>query len=131
VKIAFVTPRLELQPCIESFWVLESPTGLPASANSIAAPNGCSKLIIPYENSIVSVADGRLQVSHEQRMYFVGNRTDDRGIRPGYAGHRRYRMAFYFSKTGTVLQRVIHRAVGRVRRAALVRTALVAFLSCI
>jgi hypothetical protein len=38
------------------------------------------------------------------------------GIRPGHAGHRRYRMAFYFSNTGTVLQRVINRAVGRVRR---------------
>jgi AraC-like DNA-binding protein len=81
VKISFVTPRLELQPYIESFWVLESPTGLPASANSIAAPNGCSKLIIPYENSIVSVADGRIQLSHEQRMYFVGNRDSATLIR--------------------------------------------------
>jgi len=81
VKISFVTPRLELRPYIESFWVLESPTGLPASANSIAAPNGCSKLIIPYENSIVSVADGRIQLSHEQRMYFVGNRDSATLIR--------------------------------------------------
>ena len=53
MKISFVTPRAELQPYIESLWNLESLTGLPATADSIAAPNGCSKLIVPYENSIV------------------------------------------------------------------------------
>jgi AraC-like DNA-binding protein len=81
MKISFVTPRAELQPCIESFWVLESLTGLPATADSIAAPNGCSKLIVPYENSIVSVANGRVQISHEQRIYFVGNRDSATHIR--------------------------------------------------
>jgi hypothetical protein len=35
-------------------------------------------------------------------------------------------MAFYFSNTGTVLQRVINHAVGRVRRVALMPIALVA-----
>jgi AraC-like DNA-binding protein len=74
VKISFVRPRPELRPYVESFWVLESPIGLSPSALSIAAPNGCSKLIIPYENSIVSVADGRTQMSYAHRMYFVGNR---------------------------------------------------------
>ena len=54
MKVTFVKPRHELKPYIESFWVLESPSGLPASDSSIAAPNGCSKLIIPYENSLVS-----------------------------------------------------------------------------
>ena len=81
MKISFVRPRPELQPYIESFWVLESPTGLPASATSIAAPNGCSKLIIPYENSIVSVANGRTQMSYAHRMYFVGNRDSATIIR--------------------------------------------------
>jgi AraC-like DNA-binding protein len=81
MKISFVTPRAELQPYIESLWVLESLTGLPADADSIAAPNGCSKFIIPYENSIVSVANGRMQLSHVQRMYFVGNRDSATLIR--------------------------------------------------
>src|SRR5262245_6730687 len=81
MTISFVTPRAELQPYIESFWVLQSPTGLPAAADSIAAPNGCSKLIIPYENSIVSVANGRMQISHAQHMYFVGNRDSATHIR--------------------------------------------------
>jgi AraC-like DNA-binding protein len=74
MKITFVKPRHELQPYIDSFWVFESPIGFPVTDSSIAAPNGCSKLIIPYENSLVSVANGRVQVSHEQRLYFVGNR---------------------------------------------------------
>ena len=81
MKISFVRPRLELQPYIESFWVLESPIGLPASATSIAAPNGCPKLIIPYENSIVSEANGRTQTSYAHRMYFVGNRDSATLIR--------------------------------------------------
>jgi methylphosphotriester-DNA--protein-cysteine methyltransferase len=50
----------------------ESPTGFPD--DSIAAPNGCSKLIIPYENSLVAVTNGRFQISYEQKLYFVGNR---------------------------------------------------------
>ncbi|HJZ73684.1 MAG TPA: helix-turn-helix domain-containing protein [Vicinamibacterales bacterium] len=74
MKIRFVTPRVELQPYIASFWVLESPNGLPAAANSIAAPNGCAKLIIPYDNSIVAEADGRVQLTRAHRMNFVGIR---------------------------------------------------------
>jgi AraC-like DNA-binding protein len=74
MKLTFVNPRRELQPYIESFWVFESPTGLPATDSSIVTPNGCSKLIIPCENSLVSVGSGEVQISHEQRLYFVGNR---------------------------------------------------------
>lgn len=81
LKISFVRPHAELRPYIESFWLLESPTGLPGSATSIAAPNGCSKLIIPYENSIISEANGRTQRSYANRMYFVGNRDSATLIR--------------------------------------------------
>src|SRR5262245_44640113 len=81
MKISFVTPRPELQPYIASFWVLESPTGLAAATDSIAAPNGCSKRIVPCENSIVSVANGRTQISHVQQIYFVGNRDSATHIR--------------------------------------------------
>lgn len=76
MEITFVRPRHELQPYIESFWVFESPIGFPAADSNIAAPNGCSKLIIPYENSLVSVAGGRTEVSNEHGLYFVGNRDD-------------------------------------------------------
>ena len=55
MKITFVRPRLELQPYIESFWVFESATGLPDTDSNVVVPNGCSKLIIPYDNSIISV----------------------------------------------------------------------------
>jgi hypothetical protein len=81
MKISFVTTRPELKPYVESFWVLESHNGLPAAANSIAAPNGCAKLIIPYDNSIVSEADGRVQLTRAHRMNFVGNRDSATLIR--------------------------------------------------
>jgi hypothetical protein len=74
VRLSFIQPRPELQPYIESFWVFESADGMPPIDTSMAAPNGCPKLIIPYENSLVSIADGRTRVSHEGGLYFVGNR---------------------------------------------------------
>ena len=74
LKITFVRPRLELQPYIESFWVFESATGFPDTDSNVVVPNGCSKLIIPYDNSIISSALGNVQVSRERRLYFVGNR---------------------------------------------------------
>src|SRR5262249_40075504 len=46
----------------------------PPTDCSIAAPNGCSNVIIPYENSLVAVTNRRVQISHEQKLYFVGNR---------------------------------------------------------
>ena len=80
MKITFIQPRPELRPFIESLWVFESPVGMPQTDSSIAAPNGCSKLVIPYQNSLFSSADGRGQV-HEQGLYFVGNRDSSTLIR--------------------------------------------------
>lgn len=74
MRISFVQPRPELQPYVESFWVFESAVGIPPSDTSMAAPNGCLKLVVAYENSLVSTADGRTQISHQQGLYFVGNR---------------------------------------------------------
>jgi len=81
MKISFIRPRPELQPYIESFWILESPSGLPESDRSLVAPNGCAKLIVPCENAIVSIADGKRQVSHHQQLYFVGNRESSTLLR--------------------------------------------------
>jgi AraC-like DNA-binding protein len=75
MQISFVQPRSELHPYLESFWVFESAIGMPRTDRSIATPNGCAKLIIPYENSLTSTADGRVQVSREHGLYFVGNRS--------------------------------------------------------
>jgi AraC-like DNA-binding protein len=74
MRVSFVEARPELQPYIESLWVFDSPVGMPLTDTSMAAPNGYPKLIIPCENSLVSVADGRTSVSHEGGLYFVGNR---------------------------------------------------------
>ena len=77
MKLSFVQPRAELQPFIESFWVFRSSVGMPRADTSMAAPNGCPKLIIPYQNSLFSIADGSTSTSHEGGLYFVGNRDTE------------------------------------------------------
>jgi AraC-like DNA-binding protein len=47
---------------------------MPATDTSVAAPNGCAKLIIPYQNSLVSIGEGCTSVNYEGELYFVGNR---------------------------------------------------------
>jgi len=74
VRLSFVKPRLELQPSIESFWVFESATGIALTDRNLAVPNGCPKLIIPYENSLSGISEDRAGVSREHGLYFVGNR---------------------------------------------------------
>jgi AraC-like DNA-binding protein len=81
MNVSFLQPRQELRPHIKSLWVCESALGLPATDRSLAAPNGCPKLIVPYENSLESIANGRLQVSREKGLYFVGNRDSSTLIR--------------------------------------------------
>src|SRR5262249_51445504 len=71
---SFIKPQQELSPYIESFWVCESATGIPLVDRNLAAPNGCSKLIIPYENSLFGACERRSGVSREHGFYFVGNR---------------------------------------------------------
>lgn len=74
MKLSFVVPRPELRPFIESFWVFRSAVGMPQQDISIAAPNGCAKLIIPYQNSLTSIGEGCTNINHEGGLYFVGNR---------------------------------------------------------
>src|SRR6185436_17446405 len=81
MQLSFIQPRPELRSHIHAFWVFESPVGMPASESSLAAPNGCPKLVIPYQNSITSIANGRLQESLENGLYFVGNRDSSTLLR--------------------------------------------------
>lgn len=74
MRLSFVKPSQELQPYVDSLWVCETPTGMPFSDQSLAVPNGCSRLIIPYENSLSGTSEGCTCVSHEHGLYFVGNR---------------------------------------------------------
>lgn len=74
MKISFVQPRAELRHFIESFWVFRSAVGMPQQDTSLAAPNGCAKLIIPYQNSLASIGEGCTNINHEGGLYFVGNR---------------------------------------------------------
>jgi len=73
MKITFISPRCELQPYVESFWAFESSSGFPAVDRNIVIPNGCAKLIIPHENSLVSESRGATQISRAQNLYLVGN----------------------------------------------------------
>ena len=73
MKLSFIRPRPELQPYVESLWVFESADGIPPERQSLAAPNGCPKIIILYGNCLTSMANGRVQISREG-LYFVGNR---------------------------------------------------------
>ncbi|HTP12913.1 MAG TPA: helix-turn-helix domain-containing protein [Bacteroidota bacterium] len=74
MNVSFVEPRSELKPCIQSIWVFESSIGMPPSDVSLVAPNGSPKLIIQYENSIISTAEGHTQTTRESGLYVVGTR---------------------------------------------------------
>ena len=73
MRLTFVQPQPELRPYIESFWVFESAAGLPTADVSVAVPNGCSKLIIPYLNSVWRRhLDDSPKETKEHGLYFVG-----------------------------------------------------------
>lgn len=73
MKLTFINPRPELQPYVEAFWVFESPSGFPAADRNIVIPNGCAKLIIPHENSLIAQSHGTTKISRTQNLYLVGN----------------------------------------------------------
>lgn len=73
MKLTILRPRPELQPYVESLWVCESAAGMPPEQHSLAAPNGCPKLILLYGNCLTTIVNGRVQLSPEG-LYFVGNR---------------------------------------------------------
>ncbi len=75
MKLSFLQPRAELKPYIRSIWLLESDHGLPVSDVSMAAPNGCPKLVVNIENSLISSARGQAMETREQNLSFVGIRT--------------------------------------------------------
>ncbi len=75
MKLYFVKPCIELIPYIKSIWIFESQFGMPLRDMNLAAPNGCPKLIINYENTITSLVEGHASESKEQGIYFSGNRN--------------------------------------------------------
>jgi hypothetical protein len=81
MKVSFIQFRPELKPFIQSIWVIESPGGMPASDSNFAAPNGCPKLIVTLDNTILSTAHGAALVSREGGLYFVGNRDSPKSSR--------------------------------------------------
>ncbi|WP_354142495.1 AraC family transcriptional regulator [Bradyrhizobium sp. NP1] len=74
MKVAFARPRPELGAHVEAVWIFESDSGLPPEDRTVSAPNGCARLIIPYENSMISTANGQVEEGREKGVYFVGVR---------------------------------------------------------
>lgn len=72
MKLTFVTPRPELRPYVEAFWVFASPSGFPAVDRNIVVPNGCAKLVIPHENALIAESGGASSTSNEHNLYLVG-----------------------------------------------------------
>ena len=67
MKVSFISPRRELQPYIDSFWVFESSNGVPSNDDCIAAPNGCAKLIYLCENALTVTADVKNESDHKRK----------------------------------------------------------------
>jgi len=74
VMFRFFEPRQELKPYVRQICAIESPHGLPSSDRSVAAPNGCPKLIFPYENTVTSIVGQGTFESQERHLYFMGVR---------------------------------------------------------
>ena len=68
MKFSFFEPRIELKPYVRQICAIESPTGLPSTDKSIAAPNGCPKLVFPYENTVTSVLEKSIFESQERNL---------------------------------------------------------------
>ena len=73
-SLSSVQPRPELKRYVKSIWILESEVGLPSGTGHSFAPNGCPKLIVPYKNSLVRIANGSVQVGKEGSAYVAGIR---------------------------------------------------------
>lgn len=83
MKFSFFEPRIELKPYVRQICAIESSTGLPSSEKGIAAPNGCPKLIFPYENAVTSVLEQHTFESKERNLYFMGVRDKPAIVRTG------------------------------------------------
>lgn len=72
MKLSFVTPRLELAPYIDSFWIFQSDFGLPIDDSRIITPNGKAKIIIPFKNSLFMTHKNRTTEYKEGSVIFIG-----------------------------------------------------------
>lgn len=67
-----ITPRIELQNLIDTFWIFENDFGVPTDDSRVIAPNGKPKFIYSYLNGL-STIDGGCQTDYnEQDIFFIG-----------------------------------------------------------
>ncbi len=67
-----ITPRPELQPYIDTFWVFENDFGVPTDDSRVIAPNGKAKFIYSYLNGLSTIENGFQTDYKEQDIFFIG-----------------------------------------------------------
>lgn len=67
-----ITPRLELQNFIDTFWVFENDFGVPTDDSRVIAPNGKAKFIYSYLNGLSTIDNGVQTDYKEQDIFFIG-----------------------------------------------------------
>lgn len=73
MRLKFIPPRPELRPYIEKLWFLETDCLLSAD-QSLIAPNGKHKIIIPYQNDLTTDQHDKKEICREHDVWFIGVR---------------------------------------------------------
>lgn len=73
MRLQFLPPREELRPYIEKLWIFESDFALEQS-QSLIAPNGKHKIIIPYKNALTTEDRDKMDICREDDICFIGLR---------------------------------------------------------
>lgn len=73
MKVQFVETLPELKQHIQAAWILDCPTGIPSGCcKTVAAPNGCPKLVIPVKNTLTSLRRNIVGQTRRDQLYFDG-----------------------------------------------------------
>jgi AraC-like DNA-binding protein len=72
MQLTPITPFPQLSSFIRSFWLFESDFGNPLTSSRVIAPNGCVKIILPFENELFASSNSLSQQHCEGKIQFVG-----------------------------------------------------------
>jgi AraC-like DNA-binding protein len=86
-----VIPHPQLAPFIQSFWIFQSDLGHAATSSRVIAPNGCLKIVLPFENALFAESRSVQQQHKEGKIQFIGNADEP------------YVINTYARRTGTLI----------------------------
>ncbi len=72
MQLTPILPFPQLSSFIRSFWLFESDFGNPVTSSRVIAPNGCVKIILPFENELFARSSSLSQHHYEGKIQFVG-----------------------------------------------------------